>query len=159
MSERNTVTINGRTARVRVGEDIDSRWMGVAHVLGEVASWAIRQHPYHEPPMLVHVLRNLKIGLLSDPQVDDEGFAILTPAGLEAKLRTYLWPIEDFLAWNRPRSGDRNGAQYVFHTRDSKPRREDDIVDLDALVRNVVLSVFRELDREHEIDFPAAPGA
>lgn len=107
------------------------------YILGEIAHWAVCQSPYHRPDNLETVLDsfNQAISTISD-----------YPAFSYDEIRELLQglkEIPEFVAWNERKNG--NQSQDKFTSRfDGKGNPDDDFIDLDALIRNVANSLFRE---------------
>lgn len=117
---------------------------------GHLAMWAVRQSPYGCPDNLEIVVRNFRE--LARPRASDEAgdttfFEFQSHPELEDLLREVLTQIPEFEAWNEPRSG--HGAQFLHTSRYDNPKADDDFIDLDALFRNMVLSVASEETEGH----------
>ncbi|ARV58036.1 hypothetical protein BZZ01_04755 [Nostocales cyanobacterium HT-58-2] len=65
----------------------------------------------------------------------------LTRDELKQLIDKYLFPIPEVQAWNKPKS---RHQEHVFVSRYYKPSPDDDFIDLDALARNITISVIRE---------------
>lgn len=101
-----------------------------AHDLqGQLARWAVQQHPYKAPPGLLSVVAELgrcaQQFIDGDPALPMRWFK--SQEDLEAWLVLAIGQNADVLSWNQPRSGP-----------------EDDFIDLYALFRNIASSVWRE---------------
>jgi len=108
-------------------------------ILGQMARWAVQQHPFHEPTGLFEVCR------LIDEKARAE-FKDSVP-GLPMRWFKDSWELRDWLrailadhpaltAWNTPRSGPAGGG-FIAVSRFDGPAPEDDFIDLDALLINV----------------------
>lgn len=121
-------------------------------ILGQMARWAVQQHPFHAPDGLFEVC-NL---------IDDQAakhFKDSVP-GLPMQWFADSWEIRDWLraalkdhptltAWNTPRSG--HNSNIAISRFDSGPRPEDDFIDIDALMLNVSREAWKdaeEFDKE-----------
>jgi hypothetical protein len=135
-------------APARPRDDAEPRWLTLGQVAGEVARWAVRQDPFHRPLALPQALVAFQAAAAGD--FDGQGMAHLTPRRLEELLRRHLLAVDIVQAWNRPVSG--HERRIVFTSRYGGPRPEDDFIDLDALVRNIVVGCFAEADAAAAFD-------
>lgn len=132
-------------------------------LLGHIAMAAVRQDPFHQPSDLEEVLVDFdsacRVGSVVNgwqPAFDEfhgSWMREYTPDGLEDLLRERLIPHPQVQAWNVPRSGKEYPGGFAFTSRYDGPKPEDDFIDLDALTRNIVRTVFTEamLDDTHEM--------
>lgn len=121
-------------------------------IVGYMAHWAVRQHPYGRPDGLFEVTdaisaaaRDWPVGPPSLKMRDVDG-----SAEIEAWLRSALHEHPVLAQWNTPRSG--HTQPWVFTSRYGGPKPEDDFIDIDALLRNVALSVWRAAVEERGLD-------
>ena len=125
---------------------------------GEIARWACRQSPYGMP-------ENLDLVLTQFYQRAGPDFVMFQTSPWdrwkEFRDRAQLeWYIGDrligtgFKAWNRPKID--NGAPFAFVSVTSGPPPDHDFIDLDALLRNVSVALWREAESERESAGPAA---
>lgn len=114
-------------------------------IIGQMARFAVTQHPYHEPAGLFDVCR--RIDAVAQEQFKD------TAGGLAMQwfgdsqdiyewVKSAVWEMPEFLAWNVPRSG--HNHTMVTCSRYDGPRPEDDFIDLYALVGNVANAAWAE---------------
>ena len=129
--------------------DDNPRWMFLHMVSGHIAMWAVRQSPYHWPDGLQDVLSAFSRAVRAADAVDQHDMLETTPAGLERLMAQCLTPQPLVQAWNAPKIGNHT---LVFVDRYSQPAPDYDFIDLDALTRNVTMSVFRELDADAAFD-------
>jgi len=93
--------------------------------------WSVRQLEFsHVPPNLTEVVEYLSESLRNDTIFDDAGWANLTLNDIEKKLRDILMAYRPFLQWNNIEA-------------------LADWLDLDALIRNVLVSL-RDENRGYE---------
>ena len=112
-------------------------------VVGWMAHWAVRQHPYGRPDGLFDVL-----DLLAERSREwPDGVTSLRMWRVSGWVEIERW-LDDVLkdhpalaAWNTPRSG--HIAPFVAVSRYFGPKPEDDFIDIDALIRNVARCVWR----------------
>ena len=125
----------------------------VSDVVATVALWSIQQSPYAVPDNLEIVCKTLDTKL--------KALEIVKRTGSESNYTTYftveygedsavrclqkilksvLRTIPEYLAWNERKNG--NQAQLQFVSRyDGKSDPDNDFIDLDALERNVAMSL------------------
>ena len=102
-------------------------------IVGYFAMWGVRQlEVSHAPPDFESVVRYLSESLRSHVAFDDQGWSNLTLNDIEKILRDILWGYGLFMAWN-----DHETLA--------------DWLDLDALIRNVCVSI-RDENRRYEED-------
>ena len=113
-------------------------------VIASMAHWAVRQHPYNQPPRLFEVTEKIK----QATQVWEDGIASLRMKyfegchELEVWLRIVLREDPVLELWNTPRSG--HTSEYMFVSAYPTPRAEHDFIDIDALLRNVARTCWWE---------------
>lgn len=117
-------------------------------VVGQMARWAVRQHPYGRPDGLFDVTDAITKAAETWPDGVSSlhMWRVAEWREIEDWLRLALADHPVLAAWNKPRSG--HGASIVFTSRYGGPASEDDFIDIDALLRNVALSVWREAKQE-----------
>jgi hypothetical protein len=128
-------------------------------VAGHVAMAAVRQSPYPCPDNLELVIKRFhevaiesgKFPMFGGTPMLEFEFA----REIEDLLRELLLPIPEVEAWNEPKSG--HDAEFVFTSRYDQPAPDDDIIDLDALIRNVARSVSAEEEEENAPQPAAIP--
>lgn len=133
-----TQTINPDTATKRV-------LITHKEVVGHMAHWALRQHPYGRPDGLFDVTDALTAAAQEWPE-GVQTLRMMWVDGcrpIEAWLRSALRDHPALTQWNTPKSGHTGN---VFVSRHSGPRAEDDFIDIDALLRNVAMSVWKEAE-------------
>lgn len=121
------------------------RWLFIQDIQGHVAMWAVRQSPYHAPEGLVEALVEFRKRV--ETKFDKHGMAQLTRKEVYAMMKENLFSIPQVAAWNERKNG-RQGMG--FCSRYDQPTPDDDFIDLDALIRNSEVSLFRELDKDFE---------
>jgi hypothetical protein len=124
-------------------------WLMRDQILGHLAMWAVRQSPYDVPDDMEGVLRRL--GEKLRPLFDAQDMAQLTWSDIEAVLERHLFADPQFMAWNERKNG-RQGAGFASRYGTSASSPDDDFIDLNALIRNTSVSLFRELDRDAAFD-------
>ena len=111
-------------------------------VVGQLARWAIQQHPYGAPEGLFE----LSAKIAEAAQSWDIGPPSLKMREFEGWLEVERWIADVLLdhpilkAWNTPRSG--HDAPFVAVSRYWSVKPEHDFIDIDALLRNVARSVW-----------------
>ena len=117
--------------------------VGRKQLLGVLAMWAVRQSPYPCPDNLHVVLQKLDViwkartwGLLDFTQ-------FRTLRHLENWLKEVLTRMPEFMAWNERKNGDQSSLNFISR-HDGRMDPDSDFIDLDALVRNVAMEVWRE---------------
>lgn len=106
-------------------------------ILGQMARWAVQQHPFHEPLGLFEICKMID-------ETAEKQFPDSVP-GLPMRwfedsheIRRWLHDTLDnhptLVAWNTPRSGHTHN---IGISRYDGPAPEDDFIDLDALMINV----------------------
>jgi hypothetical protein len=113
-------------------------------IVGHMACWAVRQHPYGRPEGLYDVTDAL-CAAAQDWPVGPPSMKMRHMSGsqeIEVWLRSALHEHAVLKQWNTPRSG--HTQPWVFSSRYGGPKPDDDFIDIDALLRNVALSVWRE---------------
>jgi len=118
------------------------RLVTASTLIGQLARFAVEQHPYHRPEGLFELVELL---WRMTEQAWHDGDAELPMTWfddameLERWLHDALWSVQRanqiLTAWNTPSS--KHKAPVVFVSRYDTPRQEDDFIDLDALLRNV----------------------
>jgi len=131
---------------------MEKRLVSKTDIIGNMAKFAVTQHPYNNPPRLELVTEVLK-SHAQDTFKDgveihhmrwfDDSWAILT------WLKEALKPVEDVMQlWNTPKSG--HTAPYVFTSRYDSPKAEHDFIDIDALLGNVAREVWNDAEEYTE---------
>lgn len=120
---------------------MSDHWLSVKQIAGHLAGWAVRQSPYAVPDNLAVVLAAFDERWVHR---DQSGFSSWPDMVVfEQCLREALDKIPEYRAWNERKNG--NQAPHKFVTRYDRPGDpDDDFIDLDALVRNVSLSCWRD---------------
>ena len=114
----------------------------IKDIIGYMACWAVRQHPYGRPDKLFDVT-----DILSNSANNWD----IGPPSLKMKYFDCWQAIEEWLyetlqdnpiltEWNT----SRNKNTLVFTSVYNTANKEDDFIDIDALIRNVALSVWRD---------------
>lgn len=113
-------------------------------VIGTVAMWAVRQSPYPGGPHdLTMVLQRLERDIREDFSVGGMMKKFDDWRDVEKYLSPKLRSIPEYMGWNERRNG--NNAAFKFVSRYDGPGDPDnDFIDLDALERNVAMSIERE---------------
>lgn len=142
---------------IKVAPSVGYAWILVSQseLLGGIARWAVRQHPYHHPPGLLEVLDRWREATKTRfTFLGRCGLAWATQRSIVAMLETTLLRDEAFVAWNTPRSR-RSGHAAVSAT--GGPAPEDDFIDLDALMRNVARDALVDWWQTHDKGPTAVP--
>jgi len=119
-------------------------------VTGHVAMWAVRQSPYMVPDALDDALVQFQQRFFVAVQPDQQGMVKLSERALFAAIDQAVKGVPWMWAWNEPKS--KHGSPFVFTSRYDKPDPDDDIIDLDAMIRNASNSVWRELEADWQWD-------
>lgn len=117
------------------------------YLLGEFAKWAINQSPYYVPDNLELVMRKLS-DLLPTGEFEDKGnlgYITMNPVEFERWLFSIIEQIPEIVKWNSPKKGKQQ--PYIFVSQYFHTNPDYDIVDLDALVRNIRMGLKREEDK------------
>jgi hypothetical protein len=121
-------------------------------IVGYMAHWAIRQHPYGRPEGLFDVTDALTAAAQDWP-VGPPSLKMWEVNGSGEILTWLKWALSEhpvLTQWNTPRSG--HTQAWVFTSRYGGPKPDDDFIDIDALLGNVALSVWRTAAREADSD-------
>jgi hypothetical protein len=130
-----------------IDQDTKSRMITHQEVVGWMAHWAVRQHPYGRPEGLFDVTDLIT----AQARAWSEGIPTLS------MWRVYAWrEIEDWLrtvlkdhpilaAWNTPKSEHTMAIVATSIYWGLKP--EHDFIDIDALLRNVARSTWHGVER------------
>lgn len=124
-------------------EDTKPRLITHQEVVGQLANWAIRQHPYGRPEGLfdlAEVISGASV-MWPDGVSSLHMWKVTGSRQIEMWLRETLKDHPILTAWNTPRSG--HTQQIVATSRYWGPKPEDDFIDIDALFMNVARSVWR----------------
>lgn len=129
-------------------EDTKPRLITHKDVIGQFAMWALRQHPYGRPDGLFDVTDAIEAAAKAWPDGIDslKMWEVGSWQEIEDWLRQGLRDHPVLTAWNTPRSG--HTQQIVSSSRFWAPKPEHDFIDIDALLRNVAMGVWREAGRE-----------
>lgn len=123
--------------------------------VGALAKWLVKQSPYVIPDNLDQCLLKFHERLNDLAAFDVAGMSLFEPWPTIEKIEHILESIPEIMALNEPRNKD-NKAEYVFVTRLSGPLPDDDLIDIEALARNVVIDMLerdesqRFLEQERE---------
>ncbi|HXJ61874.1 MAG TPA: hypothetical protein VNU68_34985 [Verrucomicrobiae bacterium] len=119
-----------------------------SEVVGQIAMWAVRQHPYGQPNGLFELCEAVREAAKAWP--DGVPSLRMWRVGGWLELERWLRPIFDAhwapTEWNKPRSG--HTVQIMFTSRYDTPKPEHDFIDIDALLRNVAMGVWRAAERD-----------
>lgn len=108
-----------------------TQFTNIRAIVGYFAQWSVRQLEFsHVPPNFTEVVVYLSESLHNDTIFDEAGWADLTLNDIEKRLRDILMTYQPFLQWNN------------FEVL-------ADWIDLDALIRNVVIGI-RDENRQYE---------
>lgn len=124
-------------------DDLAPRLITHNEVIGEIAKWAVVQHPYARP----HGLFELCEAVAEASKAWPDGVPSLRMWRIDRWLELEHWLRPIFAAhwapkeWNKPRSG--HTQQIVASSRYWGPKPADDFIDIDALLRNVAMGVWR----------------
>lgn len=122
-------------------------------VAGHLAMWAVRQSPYAYPDRLDKVVARLLRQLSEHAKRAPRANSLMKGTGmfrtdrrsLEKLVMGALRPMREFQRWNERKSGSREPFNSFSRFDDPTSRDPDnEFIDLDALVRNVALSVAAE---------------
>lgn len=119
-------------------------WLTLSQLEGHMAMWAVRQSPYHNPEKLDVVLP--KFREILKPYFDKNEMAKMTKSQIESAFRDSLMTIPEFTTWNERKNG--NKSPFGFVSQYDKPSPDNDFIDLDALIRNCTVSLWKELETD-----------
>jgi len=111
------------------------------YLLGELARWSINQSPFYVPENLEIVLRQVS-DLLPTYEFNTDGYKFIKKNEFHKWFFNIITQIPEVIKWNEPKNG--NKTLFVFCSRYDRPKPEDDIVDLSALVNNVKLQLIKD---------------
>jgi hypothetical protein len=121
-------------------------------ILGQMARFAVTQHPYHEPVGLFEVCRRIEAAAEAEFKDSAGGLAMHwfgDSQEIYEWVKAIVWNMPEFLAWNVARS--QHGQNISVSRYDGGSRPEDDFIDLYALVGNVASAAWAdaaEFERE-----------
>jgi len=128
------------------------RLLGQSNFIGNMAKWAVCQHPYHKPPRLDEVTQaiiNHAESTFADGVPTHKMRWFDDSSRVHDWLKAALEPVADILAlWNSRANG--NDAPYNFTSRYDGPSPENDFIDIDALTRNVAHSAWVDSEEYEE---------
>lgn len=114
-------------------------FLNIKEVMGTVAMWAIRQSPYHCPENLEIVMECISNSIEPEKFIFDTFFEI-HPDYLYNWINKTLKSIPEVISWNHSKK------KRTLADLESKDP-DFDFIDLDALVRNVYLTLKREEEK------------
>jgi len=127
--------------------DPNRRLLTSSDIIGALACWAVRQHPFHKPDGLFELCEFICSRAQSEFK---DGAPALPMRWFDEERAISRW-LNDILdghptlrAWNTPKSG--HTQQHVFTSRYGGPKPEDDFIDLDALLWNTARSAWERAD-------------
>jgi hypothetical protein len=154
MNELSAAIASIPATHVRLADDpewSEKRWTFRKEIVGYFAMWACRQSPYGVPDGLENVCKYLYASLASAAKwiPSDSGMAELSLCEINRLLHEILMEkgVKEFDAWNVPKSGPT--AELVFSSAFNTPDRDDDFIDLHALLHNVCVGI-RDERRKHK---------
>jgi hypothetical protein len=130
-----------------VRKDESSRVVLKSVVVGHFAMWAVRQSPYLFPEELGKGIAEFDKTLHSNIEAGIETLIATTYKELKENIENTIANSKIISSWNVPKKG--SGGP-VFVSAYSCPKQDYDIVDLDALARNIAQSVWLELIYDDE---------
>lgn len=119
-------------------------------IAGQLARWAVTQHPYHAPDGLFELVQEV-LGLCRRDFKD----------GVETLPMRWFESCNDICRWLKEALGEEHATLKLWNTRRNKrhghgfvsrydgPSPEDDFIDIDALLGNVAMGAWRDAE-EHE---------
>lgn len=119
-------------------------WITLSMCEGHLAMWAVRQSPYHCPDHLELVIKMFRCHAIQ--YFDAAEMRRCDRLDLVELLKLSLSPIPEFRQWNERKNG--NKSPYAFVDRYSRPKPDDDFIDLDALILNVARDIIRECEHD-----------
>lgn len=116
-------------------------------VLGQLANWAVRQSPYLYPENLPRALDEFYKAFHSSAEYFATNCGML--CGL---IRRAFDTCPTIIAWNSPKDG--SNPEFVAYSRFGNPAPDQDIIDLDALARNMAHSITlaEKYDGAHDVN-------
>lgn len=152
MKPRLSCSPETKTLTFPVWRDERKHLFSVKDITGAFAMWAVRQSPYDSPDLLGDAVKNLEQVLVKRVKFDNEPlrFAELSCSEIRTALYDCFESIAIIEQWNRPKSG--HNALFVTSSRYDSPLPDDDIIDLDALARNIAHTLILErlIEEDHD---------
>lgn len=124
-----------------VWKDPSRRVVSKSVVVGHFAMWAVRQSPYLLPEGLDKGIKEFDGCLVFKETIGHEELIETTYTDLKGKIEDAISNSSMISSWNVAKKG----SGPVFVSIYSEPEPDYDIIDLDALARNVAQSVWLEL--------------
>lgn len=113
-------------------------------IIGQLALNAVKQHPYHRPDGLF----DLAMEVLDICKRDfKDGIEYFPTRWFASNGEIYQWLIDAIWGhptlkeWNTPKS---KHTGHVFTSRYDSPAPENDFIDIEALLQNIALGVWRD---------------
>lgn len=113
------------------------RLIGSSDIIGQLARWAVQQHPYHAPDGLFELVQEVLAACRRDFKDGIDGWPTRwfdSSQSILGWLKDTFGDHATLRAWNTPRSGH---TEHVFVSRYGGPDAADDFIDTDALMMNV----------------------
>jgi hypothetical protein len=129
----------------------EKHWVFVKDITSYLAKWAISQSPYPYPENLDKVIKYLHACLIR--QANKEEMMELSLCEINKLLYDILYEqgVEDFDNWNKSKNDTGEKIHFVS-MHDGKSNPDNDFIDLDALLKNVCLSLRGDFRRNAEFD-------
>lgn len=122
-----------------------------SQIKGQMARFAVQQHPYSDPPRLGDVMRQIE-NACAHKSWDESSLPGFRCKYFEGSGDFAAWLKSTFpdeheimKLWNTPANG--HTAQHVFTSRYGGPPKEADIIDIGALLWNVARECVQESER------------
>jgi hypothetical protein len=134
-------------------DDAKDRWTTPRDIVGAFAMWACRQSPYGVPNGLENVCKYLYASLATVTQWDTVGMRQCSLCEINKWLYEILYEqgVAEFDAWNRCKTGETPEIQFTSRA-DGRIDSDRDFIDLDALLRNVCLTIRDERRKNRAFD-------
>lgn len=116
-------------------------------VLGALAKSAVQQSPYFVPDQLETALTKFREAFKLPYVYDTMQYGYFrTARALEQRIDNAIQQVEEILKWNEPKIPSKKGSVLMV-TRYSSVPADHDFIDLDALIRNMRLDVFKSTEK------------
>jgi len=127
------------------------KWTFKSEIVGAFAMWACRQSPYGVPDGLENICKYLNASLKSVAKWNTGGMTECSLCDINKWLHEILYDqgIKEFDNWNKCKKGVTPDISFSCRY-DNIPNPDYDFIDLDALLRNVCLTI-RDERRKHKV--------
>lgn len=127
--------------------DVHGYLITMREVLGALAKFAVQQSPYFVPDQLESALTKFKEAFKLPYIYDTMQYGYFrTARALEQRIDNAFQQVEEILKWNEPKIPSKKGSVLMV-TRYSSVPADHDFIDLDALIRNMRLDIFKTTEK------------